>query len=198
VRISTFAPDFGNFFQANDTEPTNDQMAQLQADPFKNGFQATFFSDFDTQGSATYKVGDKMKTTIQTDGNNRLKQQYMNGFPLPKPDSFGICNNYKSAYFMQDDHSTCLQMANLQSECSNLLNPEFYSTKLQVYLGFRGLPSQNKQVTIGEIWTFNDETQVYSKKDSANTALLTSAASSSGSTCSCRNYLKEVEYVVKL
>jgi hypothetical protein len=85
-----------------------------------------------------------------------MNSQYMNAFPIPKADSFGNCNNFKSAYFMIDDESSCLQMANLQTECSNLLNPEFYSTNLQVYMGTKGLPSKNKDVAIGEIWTYND------------------------------------------
>lgn len=197
MRINN-SPDFGNFYIANETEPTNDQMAKLHADPFRNGFQATFFSDFAEAGSEQYRVGDKMKSTILYDSTNRMKQQFMNAFPFPKADSFGNCNNFKSAYFMEDDESSCMQVTDLTNNCANLLSPEFYSTRLQIYMGARGLPANNKQVTIGEIWGFNDQTMVYTKRDAGNTALLRSSASQSGTTCSCSNYLKEVEYVVKL
>lgn len=173
-------------------------MANLQADPFRNGFQATYFSDFAETGSEQYRVGDKMKSTIQYDGTNRLKQQFLNAFPFPKADSFGNCNNFKSAYFMQDDESKCMQVSDLTANCANLLNPEFYSTKLQVYMGARGLPANNKQVTIGEVWSFNDQTMAYTQRDPANTAQLKSSGTQSGTSCSCSNYLREVEYVVKL
>lgn len=61
-------------------------------------------------------------------------------------------------------------------------------------MGSKGLPSANKPITISEIWSYNEETGVYSKKDAKNTALLKSAPSGSGNACSCSNTLKEVEY----
>ena len=39
---------------------------------------------------------------------SKLKTQYKNGFPIPKPDSFGQCNNYNSAHFFMNDKSQCL------------------------------------------------------------------------------------------
>jgi hypothetical protein len=61
-----------------------------------------------------------MKTSIL---GSTLENQFKNAFPLPKPDSFGVCSNYDSAHFMMDDESACTQMVDLQTECVNILNP---------------------------------------------------------------------------
>ena len=51
-----------------------------------------------------------MKSYVQTettiDGvltDITLSSQYDNAFPFPRGDSFGVCSNFKSAYFMLDD-----------------------------------------------------------------------------------------------
>ena len=36
-----------------------------------------------------------------------ISTQYYNGFPFPRADSFGVCNNFKSASFMINDKSSC-------------------------------------------------------------------------------------------
>jgi len=55
-------------------------------------------------------------------------------------------------------------MANLETECDNLLNPEFYSSKLEVYLGQEGRSNENIKVKLNELWSYNDKTMTYSKK----------------------------------
>lgn len=54
-----------------------------------------------------YTIGDRMTTSI-TDSTKTLSQKhYDGGFPFPKGDLFGICNNFKSAHFFIDDKSEC-------------------------------------------------------------------------------------------
>jgi len=61
-------------------------------------------ADSSTDISNEYSDGAKMKSTLQ---DSDLADQYNRAFPIPKPDSFGVCNNYKSAHFKQDDSSEC-------------------------------------------------------------------------------------------
>ena len=78
-----------------------------------------------------------MKSSV-TLTNSLLKNQWGDGFPLPKPDTFGICNNFKSAHFFMDDQSACAQMVNLATDCENVLNAEFFSTSLSFLKGQSG------------------------------------------------------------
>lgn len=54
------------------------------------------------------------------------------GFFFPKPDIYGICDNSKSAQFMQNSESECTQTFILQSQCTTLANPLFYTKNLKV------------------------------------------------------------------
>ena len=65
-------------------------------------------------------------------------------------------------------------------------------------MGSKGTPKSSIQVEIGEVWSYNDETKEYLAQDASNTALLTATSSKNGDTCSCSNYLREVEYTVEL
>jgi len=49
-------------------------------------------------------------------------------------------------------------MADLQTECSNVLNAEYYSTKLKYALGITSPENRNIDVVLGDIYTFNAET----------------------------------------
>ena len=99
-----------------------------------------------------------MKSSI--DGSE-LKSQYQDGFPIPKPDSFGICNNYDSAHFMQDDESSCTQMVDLETECLNVLNAEYYASKLQFYPGKGAAGASRRSVEIGKIYLYDDQSDIF-------------------------------------
>lgn len=101
-----------------------------------------------------------MKSSI-TDFESLLKSQYKDGFPMPKPDSFGICNNFDSAHFMQDDESSCTQLVDLQTECESVLNAEFYSSKLKYYPGKGAAGSSRRTVNTGKIYLYDDQTDQF-------------------------------------
>lgn len=139
-----------------------------------------------------------MKSSIEGED---LKSQYKNGFPLPKPDSFGICNNYDSAHFMKDDESECTQLVDLETECLNVLNAEFYQSKLQYWEGKGAASTTKKSVTIGKIYTYDDQTSNFPTiiEQPAGTAIISSLTGSGiGSDCTCSNYIREVHYDVTL
>ena len=48
-----------------------------------------------------------MKSVVKLSDDPKLKSQYNNGFPFPKPDLFGKCNMFNSAHFMMSDNSAC-------------------------------------------------------------------------------------------
>ena len=89
-------------------------------------------------------------------------------------------------------------MANLETECTNNLNAEFFSNKLQYYMGISSVVNLNKDITVSELWSFDDQTMEYTALDAANAGLLTSAMQKSGEDCTCSNYLTEVEWDVNL
>ena len=60
---------------------------------------------------------------------------YSKGFPLPKPDLNGVCDNFKSPAFMQNSESECMQTFDLENECASVVNPSFFSMELLVYSG---------------------------------------------------------------
>ena len=63
-----------------------------------------------------------MKSQLKDGTFNQVQWNY-DGFPFPKGDSYGVCNNFASAHFMNDDESECNQMARLDQDCDTLLNP---------------------------------------------------------------------------
>ena len=56
--------------------------------------------------------------------------QYLNAFPIPQQNIYGMCNNYASAIFMKSETSECTQIIDLVTECESTLNPEFYTSRL--------------------------------------------------------------------
>ena len=103
-----------------------------------------------------------MKTFVDSP-DKKINSQYNGVFPFPRGDSYGICSNYKSALFMQDDASTCTQMVNLEKDCTNTLNGEYYSKLLKVLLGPGAALSSSKAVTITDVYTYDAKTGVYTK-----------------------------------
>ena len=118
-----------------------------------------------------YKIGEKMRAQILTsaegeeDATFPRTGMFGQNWPFPKPDSFGNCDNFKSVYFMQDDESSCNQMASLRDNCDNLLNPEFYANKLKVMIGRKAAlgDAKNPKVEIGEVWNLDPATSKYTK-----------------------------------
>lgn len=87
-------------------------------------------------------------------------------------------------------------MASLQSECATTLNAEAYTTQLSYYLGQGANSINNKKVEINEVWKFNQKDSSYTQLDQG--AAIASQASGGGESCTCSNYLKEIEWVVSL
>ena len=135
-----------------------------------------------------------MKSLVVQD-SQKMGDQYFDGFPFPKPDSFGVCNNYNSAHFMMDDQSQCIQMANLETQCETLLNAQYYSEKLSYYLGQGAKVADNKVVETGNIFTYDEATAVYTIKAAGTTV---ASVASKAADCTCSNYLREIEYTVDL
>jgi hypothetical protein len=144
------SPDMATFYAQTTANSLDTKLNEIKLNStskrHNQGFSATAFQpDVQTQGEKVYKIGDKIKSMIISE-NLILKDQYSYAFPLPKPDSFGICNNYNSAHFMMDDKSQCLQMANLETECTTLLNAQYYSENMKYYLGQGAKEGDNKAV----------------------------------------------------
>ena len=126
-----------------------------------------------------------------------MKSQYNNGFPFPKPDLYGKCNMFNSAHFMMSDKSECTQMVDLETECTSLLNSDYYASKLWYYLGQQGNadPKQVIPYTPYTGWDADNDKFTYPGIDTK-----TASASSvyDSSKCTCKNALKEVEYNVEI
>ena len=123
-----------------------------------------------------------MKSVVKSTSQN-LKSQYNNGFPFPKEDMYGQCNMFNSAHFMMDDNSKCTQNVDLKADCENLLNPEFYSSKLMYYLGQQGKFSEVKDVEIEAVFTYDDVKMQYGEL--LATADVASKFSENNGDCSC-------------
>lgn len=60
---------------------------------------------------------------------------FYRGWPMPQGDLNGVCDNFKTPLFMQNSKSECLQVFNLTSDCTTLLNPSSFTDELLVYGG---------------------------------------------------------------
>lgn len=170
------SPEVGEYFLTNSSLQSNEEVQRLTTEPTKMGFVKTVFKPYAVnEGQLTYTIGDKMKTLVKGDGSTQSQRfQYGNGFPLPKPDSFGVCDNFKSAHFMLDDESSCMQMVDLETACATTLNAEFYSTKLQIMMGRRSSLISNKDFTLGDVYSLDDATMEYTKLTTTDVAALAS------------------------
>jgi hypothetical protein len=69
VRINN-SPDTGDYFVANNTLTSNEEIQKLVSDPTKMGFVSTVFkstSSAVSNNKLTYQLGDKIKSVV-TDG----------------------------------------------------------------------------------------------------------------------------------
>lgn len=101
------APEFAKFFKSDLALPSKENLQKITNNPLNDGFISSAFKQTETTSSEPYyQIGDKMRTLVEIT-DRKSPSQFGNSFPFPRGDSFGICSNYKSAYFMQDDTSTC-------------------------------------------------------------------------------------------
>ena len=154
------APKLGTYFQTTTDEPSAEVVRQVTEDPLNQMLaDAAFDKVGSVSGKPLYTIGEKMKSFVTvTDG---LNSQYSDSFPLPRGDSFGVCNNYKSAFFMQDDAATCNQVVDLDSACTTTLNADYYTTDLNVYMGQGATAASAKTVTVTEVYTYDATTFEY-------------------------------------
>lgn len=143
------APQIGNFYSANATTPAAAELRIFEDNKENSLRRRAFSGESSTPGDANYQIGDKMKTraeiTYDGQSDTKSRSQYGDALPFPRADSFGNCNNYGSAFFMQDDESTCQQMAKLTdpagdtlSDCDTLLNADYFTTNLRIFTGVGG------------------------------------------------------------
>ena len=62
---------------------------------------------------------------------------------------------------MQDDESSCTQMVDLETECLNVLNAEYYASKLQFYPGKGAAGASRRSVEIGKIYLYDDQSDIF-------------------------------------
>lgn len=95
-----------------------------------------------------------MDLIFAKDSNGKVKN-----FPLPMPDLFGFCNNYKTPTFLQEvTESYCEQsISNLQDAAATFLNPKTY-TNFLVSSGSDPEKSNQIDLTVGDVYKFNPKT----------------------------------------
>eukprot|EP00356_Strombidium_inclinatum_P007616 CAMPEP_0170500736 /NCGR_PEP_ID=MMETSP0208-20121228/35881_1 /TAXON_ID=197538 /ORGANISM="Strombidium inclinatum, Strain S3" /LENGTH=128 /DNA_ID=CAMNT_0010778909 /DNA_START=658 /DNA_END=1044 /DNA_ORIENTATION=- len=90
-------------------------------------------------------------------------------------------------------------MADLETNCANLLNPEFYTSNLLVYKGPGASKANTVPVEVTSLFSYSSDTNSYTEITISDLATqLPSTASQAAGQCTCTNYLKEVEYTVQL
>ena len=94
----------GRFYSANFSVPTSADLKVLEKEK-ENSMRPLAFTEVTiNRGDRAYKLGDKMKSRIETEYSGTLdsssRTQYRDAFPFGRADSFGNCNNYGSVYFM--------------------------------------------------------------------------------------------------
>ena len=68
--------------------------------------------------------------------------QYLDAWPIPHANVYGMCNNFSSAAFMESETNDCTQIVELVTECESVLNPKYYTSLVRVLEG--GLTSSGK------------------------------------------------------
>lgn len=178
------------------------EIQDLRTDPEKSGFLNTFFgSTSDTASSDAkkyYRLGEKMYSEIcDTEEPPNCTSQYLDAFPIPKQNIYGMCNNYSSAIFMKSEESECTQIEDLLTSCETTYNPEFYSARLKVFAG-QALSSDKLDVTVNSVYKLMRDGDVTRYEAMADGSLAPSTLSVSGSTATCSNILKEIAYTVEV
>jgi hypothetical protein len=132
------SPALGDYYVP--IAPLSDQeMASLRMGAESSGFGASLFVDQPSsavQGGAYYGTGDAIHAKLTVPGVVGTINWLNGKLPFPKPDVNGKCNSYSAVSFMQDIESRCTAVvANLQNQCTTLLNPNFLISGLSVLTG---------------------------------------------------------------
>lgn len=77
-----------------------------------------------------------------------------------------------------------------KSECTTLLNAEYYSSKLRYYLGQQGKFSDVQKVEVVLTYTYDDLTMTFAEPPKGQLLPLASTDSAGFGVCECNNALK--------
>ena len=84
-----------DYFYNQKTEISADEINRITSIIENKGFQASMFPVMTSVTSQyykqTYKIGQEMYARLETSGGNNI----IKGFPFPKPNVNGICDNFK-------------------------------------------------------------------------------------------------------
>lgn len=113
----------------------------------------------------------------------------LESLPVPLPDLFGFCDNYKSPTFLQTNAQVeCMQrISNLGEASSTFLNPLSYNI---FFLNGTGAESDRSQIRTGKVYTRASDGSV-----TESTSAVTAPVYSAG-TCSSFGVVQEVSYQV--
>ena len=133
-----------NYFWTDKTDLSAQEISDLRKDEEKNGFRNSFFGTTgNTAISASkefYQLGETMKSRICI--ADECTSHYLDAFPIPYPNIYGMCNNYSSAAFMESESNDCTQIVDLITDCETTLNTQYFTEYLNVLAG--GAPSSDK------------------------------------------------------
>jgi len=192
-----------DYYWADKPELTTQDIVDLRSDADANGFHSSFIGAgkklLQAQQKRYYAQGEKMYSEIcDTSSPPVCKPQYLGAFPLPFASVYGMCNNYSSAAFMENESNECTQIVDLITDCENTLNPSFYTTRVQVF-GGQAQSSDKVTMTVSDVYRL--------QRSPANEALVEYVNTGStvvpnsvfnASALSCSNVLKEIAYTVKV
>jgi len=119
----------------------------------------------------------------------KASDRTIQNFPLPQPDLFGFCDNYKSASFLeQQSHGRCTQpISELKNAASTFLNVNTYTTPF--YLNGAAPSSSANAIKLGQLYSVSAD-GIVTKNSSKR------ATSFNAVTCTASNAVKEVFYRV--
>lgn len=132
------------------------EIQDLRTDPDKSGFVNTFFGQTESTASSDakkfYRLGEKIYSEVcSAEDPTVCTSQYLDAFPIPQSNIYGMCNNYSSAIFMKSEETECTQIVDLVSDCESTLNPQFYTSRLNVFAG-KALSSDKLSVEIASLY----------------------------------------------
>ena len=120
------------------------------------------------------------------------------GFPFPKPNINGVCDNLQQPEFMHNSESSCVTSFLLTPEGCENLNPLLATTTLTLLRGPQP-PSSNPGVKLSlpqdGFYLYSNSANTYIP---TNSTISASSFSSSGNSCTCNGVLKEVHYSIKV
>lgn len=113
-------------------------------------------------------------------------------FSMPDTDVNGVCNTIFAAHYLEGSSNTCINEVALKDECKSTLNPRDWANNLLVFAGSSS-NSAKIPVIVKSLYYYDDQSGVYTVGDPN---AVPASAISDGTTCSCANVLKEIQYTV--